>query len=86
MLEIKYRDEDGEECVFLTPHKYLWDDPIMAAEEIAEEERNASGGDLYDTDCWPRTYEIEMNGKWVKVSVDMEYSPDFSASLVNSKD
>ena len=83
MLEIKYRDEDGEETLFMTNDQWMWNDPKAIAEAIAEEDRNASGGDLYDTDCWPREYEIEINEEWIKVSVEMEYSPDFSASLVN---
>lgn len=84
MSEVKFRNED-EESVFLFYEKWMWNDPKAIAEAIAEDDRNQSGGDLYDPGCWPRTYEIEMNGEWVKVSVDMEYSPHFSASLRNDK-
>jgi hypothetical protein len=81
MLEIKYRDQDGEEGVFLTSHDYLWNDPKLAAEEIAEEDRSASGGDLYDMDCWPRDYEVFINEEWHSISVSMEYMPCFDSSV-----
>ena len=79
MLEIKYKDEDGDECLFITNHQYLWTDPEMAAEEIAAEEyRN---GDLYEPSSWPRKYEIFLNGEWHSASVEMDYDPTFSASV-----
>ena len=83
MIEIKYRDPDGDECSYITAHHYLANDVGMAASEIAEEDYR--DGDLYGTDDWPREYEIFHESKWVKVSVDMDYDPTFSAT-VNSQD
>ena len=80
VYEIRYKDPEGEEGVYITNLKWLLDDIASLAKEIAKEDMCDSGGDLDDPVNWPRRYEILIDDfKWVKVSVDMEYIPQFSS-------
>lgn len=81
MIEVRFRDQDGNESTLLDHRKWLLNDVESLAEVIAEEDFKDSGGDISDPAQWPRNYEIELNGKWVKVSVDMDYDPSFRASV-----
>ena len=82
MIEVKYKNQEGAELVFMTNSEWLIHEPLMLAEHIAKEELDSSGSDLADADCWPRVYKILISKTWVEVSVDMEWSPEFSATIV----
>ena len=86
MIEIIYKDPDGGDYVFLTSNESLRNDPKLAAEEIAKENLSSRGGNLYDIDCWPRDYEVFIEGKWSSISVRMEYMPCFSAFVNKAKE
>jgi hypothetical protein len=82
MIEVKYKDSLGCDGVLMDYRDWLLDDIEALAEVIADEDMNISGPDLVDIEEWPRIYTIEVNGKWVSVSVDMKYEPVFSAFVV----
>ena len=85
-IEILYKDQEGNECLFLTRKKWLLDELETLAEYIAHEDMCDAGSDLDDPAQWPRKYEIEINKEWKRVSVDMEYNPIFQASILEEGD
>lgn len=84
MIEVTFKDQDGNEEVLLDSRDWLLNDPKALAEIIAEDEMKDAGGDLSDPAQWPRKYEILIKGHWVAATVDLEYVPSFNAT-VNSQ-
>ena len=75
-MKFKIRTED-EEVVFEVKHE----SQAATAEDVAKAyaEDQFERHELHSPSCWPISYDIFFEGKWVKVSVEMEYIPCFTA-------
>ena len=81
LLEITYRDPDGQECLFMTSRQWMYNSVKDQAEAIALGDYGGYAA-LREEDAWPRSYHIYFKDSWVQVSVEIMMTPRFSAEVV----
>jgi hypothetical protein len=72
---------DGEEIQIIITKAWMVVDAEELAAQAAECDMDGSGGDLADPSDWPRTYTVHLEKGPIDVRVDMDYSPNFYATI-----
>lgn len=83
---IKYKDEDG--CIREYKPTSTWQakNAKSIAAAIAKIDYCERHPDLCDPSDWPMYYDILIGDKWVKVRVNLDYAPVFSAKTLTKRD
>lgn len=78
----KVRSPSNGEYNFRTRYEFESQNIETLAKAVAQDEYERFYPDLNERDGWPITYEILWEGEWQKVSIDMEYHPQFFSTKI----